>query len=172
MDQTAVTGALHDWLHAATGLEVQLQEQDGPQPSTDYCTLRIPGLRGDGTLDTKTRRLVPNAPPGQELEVTYSSRVFITVTVQAYTEDSTGNEWAVNVLQRAKKQLELDTVRAALKQHGVAVFSVAEVRNLNALAGLRWKGRASMELTVNVIDTVTERTTYIQTTGITVIQGG
>lgn len=172
MNQESIETALVQWLTTATGLPVQLQEQNGPQPAGDYCSLRIPLLRGDGTTDTETRKYIPDAPAGQEVELTHSSRVFLSVTAQAYTAESIGNTAAVAVLQRAKKQLELSSVRLELKTAGVAVNALGEVRNLNILSGPRWQGRASLELTVNVVDTATERTTYIETTGMTVVQGG
>lgn len=170
--QAAVESALEQWLTTATGLPVQLQEQNGPQPAGDYCSLRISLVRGDGTISTETRKYIPDAPPGQEIEMTHSSRLFLSVTAQAYTTETIGDAAAVVVLQRAKKALDLRSVRLVLKGSGVAVNAMGEVRNLAATAGPRWQGRAALELTVNVVDTVTERTTYIQTTGITVVEGG
>lgn len=172
MSKALVEEAIYGWLSTATGLWTQLMDQDAPQEAVDYCAYKAT-LRQGPTLPTQARRLVEGAPPGEELEVTHAERAAYTVLVQAYTASTTGPTAAMEVLARARAALVLESVRARLKaEAGVAVLTRGPVREINALAGPRWQGRAAMEVVVNVVESVVERTTYIETTDVTVVHGG
>lgn len=175
MNLSAIQAALVRWVNAATGLETRIAEQESTpsQPAGDYCTVRVGVVRGDGSIPTQSWRVVPDAPAGQDLEVSHSERPLITVAVQAYTAASQGDSWAVAVLEKARQALVLATVRAEFKSvGGLAVHRRGDVRNLNAVSGPRWQGRAMLELEVNVVEVVTERTTYIETADVSVVEGG
>lgn len=173
MDLAAIGKALTRWLTNATALEARLAEQDGGQPAGDYCTVRVDTRIATDAVPTKAFRVVEGAPAGQEVEVSHGEQPFLAVTVQAYTAASVGNASAMAVLEKARQALVLATVRAQLvTDGGLAVHVRGPVRNLNALAGPRWQGRAALELQVNVVQVVTERVTFIETAAASVVEGG
>ena len=173
MNYGALETALWEWLSTATGLETRLSDQDAPQTDVDWCTVRVNLVQGDGTLPTQTRRLLPTPDPGAELEVTHSERLMVSVTVQAYTTAANGPTCAVEVLRKVRPTLVLEDVRRRFAETaGFAVLTRGDVRNLNALVGPRWHGRAALEFVGTVLDAVTETTTYIETTDVSVEQGG
>lgn len=170
MRQSAVATAMVRWLASATGLEVRLSDQDAPEAATDWCTVRVAESRDDGGTPAKSQDYDAGRPPGEELEVTHAQKKFLTVTLQSYTREPVGATCATDVLEAAKESLLLEAPRAQLAALGVAVLTKGAVRNLNALGGPKWRGRAVLELEVNVVEAVTERMTYIETADVTVVE--
>lgn len=170
MRQSAVATAMVRWLSAVTGLETRLSDQDAPEAATDWCTVRIGESQDEGGTASQSRDFDATRPAGQEVEVTHAQKKFLPVTLQAYTREPVGATCAFDVMEKAKESLLLAAPRAQLATLGVAVLTKGAVRNLNALGGPKWRGRAALELVVNVVEVAVERTTYIETADVTVVE--
>lgn len=170
LDFTLAENALVSWLKTATGVHVRLANQEAPLPADGageplpYCTVLVVVVRGESLLTARTQEVDDTRPVGQQMEVSHSRPMNLSVRVQAFTPRTSG-QWAVPLLTKAAMDLELSTVRAGLRAAGLGLWDVGAVQNISGLMSTRWEGRASMELQCHVVATAQERMGYITEAG-------
>lgn len=168
MSIIAFENAIMDWLRTSSGAHVRVEDTEVPLPpdGVPYGTVRVGDANDIAVLPDCSHEYEPAAPAGQELIVTYTKPQVLTVTVQFYTPNAStlpgGILWAKPVLEKALLDLELPTVRRKLLAAGLGLNRVGPARDLSAISGPKWRGRASAELQFNMAVSVTDRTTYIE----------
>lgn len=171
MNVTAIQNVLHAWLAAATGLPCLWEKQNGlAQRPASYCTLDLGGLLLVGG-HVAAQDFSAERPAGEEVEVSTGSNGEWTLRAQTFVDLSEGQtgDAAVSLLGGALARLRLPSVRVALEGAGIGVISVGAVQNLTGLAGVRWQGRATAEVRLSVVESVSERTGYIETAEVTTV---
>lgn len=166
LDFTAVENALVAWMKTATGVQVRLANQEAtmPEDGIPFCTVLVVSTRGESLLTARTQEVDDTRPVGQQMEISHSRPMNLSVRVQAFTPRTSG-QWAVPLLTKAAMDLELSTVRAGLRAAGLGLWDVGAVQNISGLMSTRWEGRASMELQCHVVATAQERMGYITEAG-------
>lgn len=171
IDSAAIRSALHSWLSTATGLPCVWEKQNGlPQPSGAYCTMDLGALARVGG-GVASMGYDGGRPAGQEVELSISGTREPTLRVQAFIDMQAGQtgDMAAALLDNAGARLRLPTVRDALRSAGLAVADVGPALNLTGLAGVRWQARATMEVRLRVVESVSERVGYIETAEVSTV---
>lgn len=175
LSHRALQQALSDWLTTSLGVQVRMANQELPQPpdGVSYCTVLVSSLRGESLHTIQTQAVDDTRPVGEQLEVSHSRPMVLSVRVQAFSPTTTGDAWAVPMLEKASTDLGLHGVRAKLRAAGLGLFDIGAIQNISGLMSTKWEGRAAMELQFHVVATAQERMGYITETGagISISQG-
>lgn len=166
-DWTAVENAIHQTVATAASMATIWTAQETVQPSSDYLTLQRSGPGGSNWTEVVTQTTDLGQPAGSEVEIRVSVHSEFTVRVQAFTATTTKSTAAASVLGALRLKLRLQSARASLAAAGLVLVSVDAVRDLAAIAGTRWQGRAAMELRFRMVETEAERVGYIATAEVT-----
>lgn len=179
MDQLTVMTALHAWLATSSGVEVRPADEEWPAPATGqkpepWGSYRLGSTQDIAIVPARLRTYQTGQPAGQELRVDIVKPQRLVVTVQFFTPEARpsltgGPPWAVPLLERALLDLEKQAVRAPLIAAGLGLTRVGAARNISAIAGTRWQGRATADVEFSVVASTTERTGYIEEVGATII---
>lgn len=156
--------ALQNAVEVATGLDdahVIFAEQEGQRPSLPYVTLRIGDTVGRGEFVTHV-----HDADADELVFTAYSHPDLLISINAYTAETTGNT-ARALLEALRLKLALPAARDALRAVGVTPRYASTVRNLTALDGADFRGRAQLDVRCEVVRTAEERVPYIRTVEVT-----
>jgi hypothetical protein len=165
---TDIENALVTWLEAEIGPgQVIWANQGGAQPKMPYGTLKIGGPRPSSPTPEVLNSTNLTNPAGQEIEQTVIGHGEITVSCQIFAFPTTGHLTARQALERAKLRLYLPTTRAALRVAGLALVQAGDTQDLTALLETSWQSRAAMDVRFNVVDSMTEKTGYIDTANVT-----
>jgi hypothetical protein len=161
-----IEAALQNAVEVATGLDdahVIFAEQNGPQPTRPFITLRLSDTSSRGEFVTHQHDAVAD-----ELVFTAYSHRELVVSIQAFTSGTTGNT-ARAMLESLRLKLLLPAAREALRAVGVTPFSASSVQNLTALGENEadYLGRALLEVRCEVVQTLEERVPYIRTVEVT-----
>lgn len=168
-DWEQVENAVFSAVATGTGLETVWSNQaELVQPAGNYVTLTKPaGSGGNGLTVVHTRKTDLLQPAGQEVELRVSALNEFSVRVQAFTAATTGNAAALAVAGNMRLRLRLESVRAQLAAAGLVLVEVGPARDLAAITGTRWQGRAAVELRFRLVETEAERVGYIATAEVT-----
>jgi hypothetical protein len=161
---TDIESAIQNAIEAATGLDdahVIFAEQNGPQPSRPFITIRM----GDGTSRGEYVTHEHDAVADELVLTAYSHRELV-VSLQAFTSGTTGNT-ARAMLEALRLSLLLPTAREALRAVGLVPFEASRVQNITALDEADYQGRALLEVRCEVLQTAEERVPYIRTVAVT-----
>ncbi len=144
------------WFAAALGgRTVVWANQDMPVPAKPYGTLlvatpdnpgRFPGAGHDEV------RLSSTAPGVQ----TYWAHRQHTISLQVYSDDTTGDTSAPYLLGAALERLNRQSDRAGLFLAGLSVQGASQVRDLTAMLPTRPESRAQADLVVTTVSKTTE----------------
>lgn len=158
--------AVIEWLATATGLQARMANQELPLPQdgVSYFTVLFSGLRGESLHTMQTQDVDDTQPVASQLGITHSRPMTLSVRVQAFSATTTGNDWAVPMLEKASTALSLHTVRAKFRAAGMGLFDIGAIQNVSGLMSTKWEGRAAMELQFHVMATAQERMGYITET--------
>ncbi len=170
-DATTIQNAIHAWLSAATGLPCVWEKQNGlPQRPASYVSMDLGTMTGVGG-DVLTHDYSAARPLGQEVEVTAEKSGEWVLKVQAFLELQPGQtgDMAVALLSKAVARLALPSVRDSLHAAGMGVVDVGSVLNLTGLASVKWQGRATVDVRLSVIESVSERVGYFATAEVTTV---
>lgn len=165
MNVTAAEDALYAWLVAATGLaadRVVWAHQPVTERPSAYVTLRLLGLATVGH-DGLTHSYDAGADAGEEITIETEGRRVLSVSVQAYSDATTGPTAAWAMLAKAQAALSLPGRRAALLAAGLASFGDASTLDLSAIRETRFQSRASLTIQFHAVDSATEKTTFVET---------
>jgi hypothetical protein len=170
-----VDNAIHDWIVAALPTVAAAQaiwaDQNTPQPTYPYVTLKRPGFAGAETFDETRTTYDGTADAGEEIELeeiellTTGPREF-TLTVTAHVDDTAGayddaNASATALLSAAQSSLGKRSVLDALSVAGIAIIERLPVLDTSAVVNGEWNSQAAMEIRMRVTSNVTEQTGYI-----------
>jgi hypothetical protein len=161
-----VLDGLRVWVRSATGLgdgNVIWADQNGPRPTSSFASLRIGPLVSIGPVDEVVDLYDAGRDAGQEIELRVQGVRRFTVSVQVFTPGTLDATSAHALLTRAQLALALPSIRDALADAGVTVFSLGTVQNLSALKDVKFEGRALLEIGCYTLLSVSEFTTYIET---------
>lgn len=160
----AVENALHAWLATATGIVCIWAEQDGPQPATPYCIMRLDGpFRATQSDELRSITNLGNAA-GQEVEQTWIKQREIVVHLQAFADSQVegGSSPARDYLDRADEQLDLESVLDTLATSGLIVVGEPRtVQNVSTVVETRWQSRAMLDVRFRLTDSVMEKTGFV-----------
>lgn len=166
IDYSAIVQAVRAWLRTSTGLaddKVILEDQVGPGLAAPFATVKLHQAVKPFGQDFRDHSYDGAAPAGEELELFATGPRLVAVSINVYSKGTTGNAAAAALLANARDGLELESTTAALAAAGAALQDCSEVRELNALLETSFRGRAHLDLTLNVSSFASERTTYIET---------
>lgn len=171
--------AIVTWLRNSTGAQAHAANQGIPMPEDaqrnplPYCTFLVTNLAGESLHTIQTQDVDDTRPVGEQLEVSHSRPMNLSVRVQAFTPTTVGTAWAVPMLEKASTDLALHSVRAGFRAAGLGLWSIGAIQNVSGLMSTKWEGRAAMELQFHVVATAQERMGYITETGagISISQG-
>lgn len=166
LDFDAMENAITSWLKTSTGVQVRIANQELPLPpdGESFCTVLVSGARGESLHTMQTREVDDTRPVPEQMEVSHSRPMTLSVRVQAFTPTTTGGLWAVPLLEKAATALCLRGVRDGLRAAGLGLFDIGAIQNVSGLMSTKWEGRAAMELQFHVMATAQERMGYITET--------
>lgn len=155
--------AVRTWVQGSAGLganKIIWANQNGNRIERPFVTLRFGDLVPIGATDEKRRTWV--GTPGAELLETVVGQRILTLTVQAFTQQTVGSDTARAILSKVQTALRLTTVRDALNNAGLAPFDIGTVQEISTVLDGDFEGRALMAVRFHVAETVSETLTYIE----------
>lgn len=158
---TTRRNALHTWFAGALGYPCVWANQKMPQPAKPYGTLQVTTPDDPGPLPGAGRDEVrlAAATPGVQ---TYWEHRQHTLSLQVYSDDTTGSTNAPELLAKALRKLNRETERAVLFAAGISVQTAGRVRDLTGMLPTRPESRAQADLVVTTVDTQTETVGYVE----------
>lgn len=169
IDWQTVENAIYDWLSSATGLTTVWGEQDSPQPSYPYASMRIiSGPTRVAGLDEHRYSYDELQPLGEEIGIETCGPREMTLSVQIHAKqaDVGPTDSPRNLMSRAQSSLATPSVLAALRIAGLSVVDEGQVLNANVVVEDTWIARAMMDVRFGLAASVVERTGYIATVGV------
>jgi hypothetical protein len=149
------------------GESVLWVNQGAPQPDLPYATLKLsPARKTKNSIDAivTSQDLTQT---GQEMAETVTGQREVTLTVDVLSDVVTGDGTAMEFLENALTGLSLPSQRATLRLAGLSVVDWENPLDLSALVATAYQSRASADVRFYLVDTVTERTGYIETAEVT-----
>lgn len=166
--------ALHDAVARGTGLPAQqvvIGYSNRGRPDGDGAVITI----GDGIpvgMDRTAWLHNPDRTSTTDIEVATVGLREVSIGVQVFTIATTGNQSARALLGKLQSSLFMESIRDDLRERGFQVLDVGAVRNLTALAGADYEGRAILEFTGYVPATASEFLGYIASVEVTDLTTG
>lgn len=161
---TTIENAIRVWVKAGSGYgdsAVLWSDQTHARPSGAFITVRLGDTVPLGNDEVEVLTDL-GADPGEEIELRAVGRRELSVSVQAFTPGVTGSSAGRGILSTVQTALALPSVRAALDAAGLTPFDVGSVRNISALVGTAFEGRAVLDVRFYTNDTASEFTGYIE----------
>lgn len=158
---TAIEDAFYDWAAGESGLSVLWSNQNTPQPSSDFITLRMDTNAGVGLGQTAT--ITDLSRTNQEVETRHYSTRECSIVVDALSTQTIGTTSAYRVLERLQLSLSKLSVRETFDAAGCTIFDAGSIQNVPQLVEADIQGRATMRLRFYVMDDVSELVGYIAT---------
>lgn len=169
LDWSDIEDAIRAWVVQASGLaesKVIFANQEGEAPSGTFMTIFVGDSipYGQPMLVTweHASNEVPPPAAGQEIELQSRQVHDLSVTVSAFTPDTTGDAAARSLLSAVEAKLHLPTPRALLRAAGLVPIDVGAIRYVPAIAGTDFEGRAVLDVRFQVEQTASERVGYIE----------
>jgi len=156
---TTARAGLATWFAGALGYPVFWANQDMPRPAKPFGQIQVTVSDvPDGVAASADEKVRSTTTAGK-----LTSRFFRThvISLQVFTDDTTGATRADVLLGTALQKLNLEADRAALVAAGVRVQTVGSVRDLTSLLPTRPESRAQCDVTVSTVDTLDETGNYI-----------
>lgn len=163
-----IEDGLRAWIMKATGLDTDhvvfaeqgKSDQGGAIPSKPYATVRIgDSLSVSSSLDEDTDL---ERDAGQEIIQQSKATEAVRVSVQFFSDDTTGDSTGIALARQARQALELPVVREALELAGVTIFDEGKAQNLSALRGTRFEARGVLDVGIYMLNIMRQYTTYIE----------
>jgi hypothetical protein len=153
-----IEDALHAWVAEATGLPVIWADQNAPQPSSDFCTMRIRSFKKLGLTDAVVRfyHSEPEADADTPLEYKSQGIREFTLAVNALTRRTNRTTSATVVLSNLQASADMPSTTARLKAVGLVLVDCNDVLNLSGLLETDIQGRALLEIRFRVTDSLSE----------------
>lgn len=166
MNRTAIENALTAWVKAATSFaagKVVLSEQGGTAPLSGMVSIRIGDTRDIAPQVELLDETDLNRPAGTEVRFTAKAFKEFSVTLQAFTDATTGASTALAKLTACQSYLGLPSTKALFEAADISCFDPGVVQNLTAVSHAVFEGRAVLTLRFYGLDEVTEDAGYIAT---------
>lgn len=158
------------WVLPASGLSaanVYFADQDVKSTAPGPCiTISLGGPSRIGMLDQVKQSYDSTASAGQEIVLSAMGPREMVCTLQAFSPSADGQGQqgdARQLLSLVEASLGLPTIRPALNRAGLGVLKQGSVVWQPGIQRAGWEGRAVLETTFCVAETVTARLGYIQT---------
>jgi hypothetical protein len=164
-----IEDALRAWVKTASGLDdahVIWGWQGGPRPSGTHIDLRI-GPRVPVGLDSHDWNYDAARPPGQEIEHRVTGLRELTLSVQCYSSEVSGNASAPAILAAVQTRMRLPSIHDALSSAGLSCFDNGQVMHVPQLVDADWESRAVLETRWYYRELETEMGGYIASVEIT-----
>lgn len=154
---TAQRNGLVAWLEASlgTGRKAIWADQTAPRPDKPFATLAVTSFDNRGGFQAEERE---GATDDQRVHVRHLTHE---LSVQVFANDAVGSASAVQLLGAALQRLDLHSVRRALVQAGIRIQNVGTPRSLPVAQATRTEGRAQVDITLSVVETLTETVGHI-----------
>lgn len=166
---TTLENALRTWVKTGSGFaddKVIWADQDAPQPSGNYITLRIGDVSPVGPDELRTYTHA-DADPGEEIELQAIGMREFVVSVQAFGTPTSGDGTARETLLNVLGALRLPSVRNALVAADLTPYQAGPVQNLSTLVQTKFESRAALEVWFYTSSAISEFTGYIESVEIT-----
>lgn len=171
----AIEDALWDWVKGATAFPddaIRFADQNTEEAAyADSALITIGDLGSDRAPPTIHQTFNP-AQAGAEIGLEVQQRTEFSVTVDVFTDETTGGNRAVAFAAQVRARIAFESVRSALRAAGVVPLASGAVRNLTTLEDADREGRAQLEVTFQTTVTDTERSGYIATVEATHVETG
>jgi len=162
--------AIRAWVKSGSGLtdeQVIWADQNGGSPALPFIDIRLGELVPVGAADASDWEYDAGGPAGQEIVMSGHGVREFAVSVRAFSASPLGNSSARALLSKVQTALALESARSALHAAGVTPFDNGRVQVVPAILETSWEGRAVLQVRFYTEETVTERTTYIDTVEVT-----
>lgn len=103
------------------------------------------------------------APAGEEITLTTTDHVDLTVQLRAFSSEVTGSDKAFNLLDKVRQHFGKESCIAVLEgqAEAIAVVDRGTVNDATTVLETEYEGRAVLTLRLRVADVATEKSTYI-----------
>lgn len=162
----AIENALTAWVKAATSFaagKVVLAEQGGTAPLSGMVSIRISDVRDIAPQVELIDETDLDRPAGTEVRFTARAFKEFSVTLQAFTDATTGASTATAKLTRCQTYLGLPSTKALFEAADISCFDPGVVQNVTAVSHAVFEGRAVLTLRFYGLDEATEDAGYIAT---------
>ena len=158
-DLGAIRRALHDWLHAQTGLQVAWSHQNARPPRLPFASLSI--VSGPQAVTPRDEQSVVDVLSILHFAVARGPRL-LTVSCQTYARPYEDGKTAMDYLVRAQASLQRPSVRAALGAAGIVVLEDMGINEAPDIVCKSWRSRAHMDVRLAITSTISELTDVIE----------
>lgn len=171
LSETTLENVIRAWVAGAlagvvSDTSVIWDRQKVNQRAAPYLTLRLVGPSGPGLVAEERQIYDPAGAAGQEIEDQTIHHHEYTLRVQAYATTPAGARTAImKIHDRAFSRSGRSALRDATPS--IVVAGVGTVQDVGALVETDWQGRTALDLTLRLADIDSERTTFIETVGVT-----
>lgn len=165
MSITAVEDALLAWVKIASGLDDEhafFANQKVQRPSGTYVTVHVTSVRTLGTNDGLETNYDAGRPAGSEIELQVVGQREVAASIQVYNAATTGSASAIELIAKIQLAATLPSVQEVLDAAGVSLFDFGDARDLSALLGTAFDGRAVLSVRTYVRLTLSEFTAWIE----------
>ena len=158
MTWTATQATIADTLSGLLGIPVIWRAQGAPLPPRPFAAVQVTTTnpQGGSRPDSYTS---PSAPG----VVTLARHSRATMSIDVWSADTQGDGAAAQRLRPLALQLQTLAPREALFAAGVRIFSDGEIRDLSASFDAAAESRASLDLILAFVDTISEDRSWIET---------
>jgi hypothetical protein len=175
IDWAVVDTAIQAWIVAAlpiSAAQAIWSDQNTPQPSYPYVTLKRSGFSESGLLDETRETTDLTQDAGEEIELLTTGPREITLAVTAHTDPAQGsydnpNANATALLSLAQSSLGQRSVLDAFDTAGIAIVERLPVEDTSVVVNGEWLSQAAMDVRLRVVSNMTEDTGYIDKVKIT-----
>ena len=157
-DLGAIRRALHDWLHAQTGLQVVWSHQNARTPHLPYASLTV--VSGPRAVASSDEILTTSV--ASEHVMTARGPRTLTVSCQTYARPYEFGKTAIDYLLRAQASLQLPSVRAAFAAAGVVVLEEMGINEIPDIVRKSWRSRAHMDMLLAITSQISEPVDVIE----------
>lgn len=162
MNWATIEDAIYAWVSTASGVTTIWAGQDAPAPTGVYIALRLSlEQTGQDWVDVEDN---PTPTPGAEILQTVRGVRRLTLGIQAFPGTPTGVGSAASLLEKVMIGAKLPSRREALNAAGVGILNFGPIQTLNfTINQVDFEPRASMEVFIQSVSTLTETATFIET---------
>lgn len=167
MNETLLQQALRTWVRKSSRLDdskIVWAQQDVVRLPVPFITMRLGDLVKLGAADEVTHDFDATRPAGEEIEITVNGRRQGAVSIQCFGGNS---DSAMKIMLRVEASLSLPSVMELLEAAEVSVYDTGAIQNVTALLETAFEPRAVMDAYFYCSEAVSERTTYIESVGVT-----
>lgn len=168
VDWSDVGKAIKGWIIQELGVaptNVYWANQNYPDPGYPKITMGLTAYTREGGRDEVRHVYVSTNPAGSQIEAQYYGPRALTVTLNAYVDESNGahtpmdNAWAL--LSKLEGSTRRERALAKLGEGGLSLIEAGSITDLSEVVNEAYVSRAALDFRFRVPSLVSEETTWI-----------